>query len=54
MESPISLILMHLAELHNDMTISKEHMENAWKRYHELTVEIHNLREELENACPED
>jgi hypothetical protein len=49
MNSPISLLLNHLAELHNSLTLSQEHLENAWKRYHEIMIEIKSLREEMEN-----
>jgi hypothetical protein len=38
MNSPISLLLNHLAELHNSLTLSQEHM-----------IEIKSLREEMEN-----
>lgn len=48
MQSPISLLLNHLGELHNDLTLSKEHMENAWKRFWEIKIEILGLKEEME------
>jgi hypothetical protein len=44
MESSISLLLNHLAELHNSLTLASTHLDNAWKRYHEIMIEIGRLR----------
>lgn len=53
MQSPISLLLNHLGELHNDLTLSKEHMDNAWKRFWEIKIEILGLKEEMEKEREE-
>jgi len=49
-ESPISIILNHMADLHNSLTLGAQHLDNAWKRYHEIMIEIAGLREEMEES----